>query len=403
MRAGALVTLFALGSLLPGQKVLAEGRDLAALWPTDAGVSVQFGRVLKDLSIQDGVVRVAEGLTLSDDTVLFDRNSALVRVTAREAVIGERSFPLTRSPCRFAPPVWPLRVALIHGPSVVLPDGEDLLRVEGAQVTRIAAGGVHEEHLGYGLADVLRCERVVPAVLRLASGSLVSVAWPRLTLHRADADAARLELPLEGADHLAEFRWWTAPLGLEDGLLFADASRGRLLHYKDPASSLRPDQVLLLDGGVLALRITGEGAVRKLLVLRTRHLGIVDQLDVLRTGRLAVEELVYAFPVQGSIARSPLQRFRGSLPITVALSNDLRDVRPRGAVLMDAEALVIVEPDGRVLRSGKERGPAMEVAVVPAGESIGSLDQVVLGGQHFVPWLRTDGTGLVLGFDVPKL
>ncbi len=403
MKALLLPALLLLGHVLPGQTVVAQGRDLAALWPTEAGVTVQFGRVLKDLTLRAGVVQALEVTTLPADTLLFDRQRELVRVSAAEVVFGTRVLPLTQSPCRFGVPEWPLRVALMHGPAVVVPDGEELLWVEGERVVRVAAGGVHEEHLGYGLADVLRCVRVVPQALRLSADALVSIAWPRLAVHKPESKTVALEIPLEGADHLAEFRWWLAPLGLEDGVLVGDASRGRLLHYKDPASSVRPDQVLLLDGGVLALKCAGAGALRKLLVLRTRHLGIVDQLDVLRTGRLAVEQLVYGFPVGGSIARSPAQRFRGSLAITVSLSNDRRDVRPRGAVLMDPDALVVVEPDGRVLRSGKERGPAMEVCQVPVGECTGSLDQVLLGGLHLVPWQRADGEWLVLSFDIPKL
>jgi len=243
----------------------------------------------------------------------------------------------------------------------------------------------------------------VPFSLRLSKEAVLSVAWPHAMVQRCDGSGHNLEWPLDGPDHLAEFRWQVAPMAIGKEVLIADSSRGRIVHWQNAEAGPRPDQVLLLDGGVLAVRVVGRGAERQVLILRTRHLGLVDQLDILKSGRLAVELAVYSFPEGATIARSPHSRFRGSLAITVSINNDLRAVRPRGAVLLDPQALFIVEPDGKVLRSGKERGPAMEVARVPAGENLGVLECVSLGQLQLLPWMAADGRGLVLALDPKKM
>jgi hypothetical protein len=390
-------------AILAAQQVLAEGKDLQGLWATDSGACAQFGREIREFALVDGVAQQSAVVEIPKDVWLFDRMRHSLWLRESSAEWLGKTVALESPPCRLGAPEWPLRVAMLMEDAALIPSGEKLLWLEGEHTRPLASRRVHEERLGYGIADIMQCTQVVPLSLRLSKEAVLSVAWPHAMVQRCDGSGHNLEWPLDGPDHLAEFRWQVAPMAIGKEVLIADSSRGRIVHWQNAEAGPRPDQVLLLDGGVLAVRVVGRGAERQVLILRTRHLGLVDQLDILKSGRLAVELAVYSFPEGATIARSPHSRFRGSLAITVSINNDLRAVRPRGAVLLDPQALFIVEPDGKVLRSGKERGPAMEVARVPAGENLGVLECVSLGQLQLLPWMAADGRGLVLALDPKKM
>ncbi|MSR74796.1 MAG: hypothetical protein EXS14_04910 [Planctomycetes bacterium] len=383
------------------QTTLREGRGLAALWAVDGGVAVQFGRSVQRLRASSEGAAAEAAVEVEAGVQLFDWDGRLVQIRGALARVADEEFDLLAPPVSWSVPVVPLRVRLLQGESLTLPHRDGVLWINADKREVVPSAPVTVEEAGYGFGDTHQVTRAHAWALRSSPELLFVGAGSTALRVQRGAPATTLHWTPGGADHLGGFPWSVPPLLADFGsagptLVLADAASGLIGCFRGSDSGVEPAQVLRLEGGLIATALFQHAGVRHVLVLRTRKLGLVDQLDILKSGRLPVE--LMDFPVQddGSLPRSPRGRVSASLPIAFSINNDLRAVSVNAAVFMTAQTLLVAESDGRVLRYSIERGPPQEIAALGPGRALDPFGAIRLGTEWVFGWLGENGQDRVL-------
>ncbi len=395
MKSALLVWIALCGAVL-AQATVAEGADLCALWRVDSGVAVQFGRSVQRIRADD---LVAEAATAIDAGVqLFDWDGRLLQTRGALAHMNEHQWDLAEPPLRWAKAALPLRVRMLQKESLTLPHRDGVLWVRGAEAQLAVAPAAVRESAGYGLGDTHEVVRITPWSLRISADVLVVGSGPQVLRVLRGGAAEPLHWSPGGDDHLGGFPWSVPPLLADFGaagptLVLGDARSGMLALYRKLETNLEPVQVLRVEGGLIATALFERAGERHLLVLRTRKIGLVEQLEILKSSRLPLELMDYPLQADGLLPRSPRARIKAFVPVTFSVNNDLRAVALNAAVFMTERSLLLAGDDGRVLRHTQERGPAQEVAALGPGRTLDPLGAVQLGAAWVFGWRASANGG----------